>query len=205
MWLSENIRVHCMERDLEVIGGHSVSQGVSGVHAQKYWAVPPFYGIGKGKDMAPGEYVRLEAKYSMKGYWSDGARLLTMGEPTSKQKEAYDALITARQKAVESIRPGVKCSEIFYKMNDVLREGKTIQGTIYGHGIGVSDFEPPYISKSDNTVLTQGMMIVLEPTIRGPEGEILFAKDTVVVTENGCRVIGWYKNWDNLYVAAYTF
>lgn len=202
--LSEGIRVHCMERDLDVIGWHSLSQGVSGENATKYWPSAPFYSVGKGKEIAPRDYVRLEAKYSINGYWSDGARLLTMGEPTNAQKEAYDLLVTIRKKAVESIKPNKKCSEIYKVMSKVIRDNaKTVEGISYGHGVGVSDHEPPYITESDHTELVPGMVLVLEPTIIGPKGEILFSKDTVVVTDKGCRIIGWYKNWDNLYAAAH--
>jgi len=48
------------------------------------------------------------------------------------------------------------------------------------------------------------MVLVLDPMIYGPEREILRSKDTVVVTEDGCRVVGWYKNWREPYVANYT-
>lgn len=207
MALSEGIRVHCMERNLEVKGGISGSQGVSGEHAKKYWPQAPFYCIGKGRQIFPGEYVRLEAKFSMDGYWSDGTRLLTMGLTTEEQQEVYDALVALRKRAIESIWPSVRCSEVY---KQVIEEAKKRQisivpGAILGHGIGVSLNEPPYISASDDTELVAGMVLVLEPKIYGPEGEILFAKDTLVVTSDGCRIIGWYKNWDYPYTAAITY
>jgi Xaa-Pro aminopeptidase len=207
MALSEGIRVHCMERNLEVKGGISGSQGVSGEHAKKYWPQAPFYCIGKGRQISPGEYVRLEAKYSKDGYWSDGTRLLTMGLTTDEQQESYDTLVALRKRAVDVIKPSTKCSEVY---NEMVEEGKgrnasIVRGTVMGHGIGVSLNEPPYISATDDTELVEGMVLVIEPKIYGPEGEILFVKDTVVVTSDGCRVIGWYKNWDYPYTAAITY
>lgn len=207
MALSEGIRVHCMERNLEVQGGISGSQGVSGENAKKYWPQAPFYRIGKGRQMSPGEYVRLEAIFSMDGYWSDGTRLLTMGLNTDEQQESYDTLVALRKRAMEAIKPGVRCSEVF---KEVIEEAKSrntpiVPDTILGHGIGVTINEPPYISASDDTELAEGMVLVIEPKIYGPMGEILFAKDTVVVTSEGCRIIGWYKNWDHPYTAAITF
>jgi Xaa-Pro dipeptidase len=207
MALSEGIRVHCMERNLEVKGGISGSQGVSGEHAKKYWPQAPFYCIGKGRQMSPGEYVRLEAKFSMDGYWSDGTRLLTMGLTTDEQQESFDTLVALRKRAVDAIKPSTKCSEVY---NEMVEEGKRrnvsiVPGTVMGHGIGVSLNESPYISAVDDTKLAEGMVLVIEPKIYGPEGEILFVKDTVVVTSEGCRIIGWYKNWDYPYTAAITY
>ena len=207
MALSEGIRVHCMERNLEVKGGITGSQGVSGEHAKKYWPQAPFYCIGKGRQISPGEYVRLEAKFSMGGYWSDGTRLLTMGLTSEIQQDSYDALVALRKRAMETIKPSVRCRDVY---NLVVNEAKKrevsiVPGTILGHGIGVSLNEPPYISASDDTELAAGMVLVLEPKIYGPEGEILYAKDTIVVTSDGCRIIGWYKNWDYPYTAAITY
>ena len=207
MALSEGIRVHCMERNLEVKGGISGSQGVSGEHAKKYWPQAPFYCIGKGRQISPGEYVRLEAKFSMDGYWSDGTRLLTMGLTTDEQQESYDTLVAFRKRAVDAIKPSTKCSEVYNEMVEEAkrRNASIVRGTIMGHGIGVSLNEPPYISAADDTELAEGMVLVIEPKIYGPEEEILFVKDTVVVTSEGCRVIGWYKNWDYPYTAAITY
>jgi hypothetical protein len=44
------------------------------------------------------------------------------------------------------------------------------------------------------------MVLVLEPVVRGPEAALLGAKDTVVVTETGCRLVGWWKDWREPYI-----
>jgi hypothetical protein len=48
------------------------------------------------------------------------------------------------------------------------------------------------------------MFVVLSPVIRGPEGQIMMSKDTVMVTEDGCKRVGWYMDWREPYVANYT-
>ncbi len=48
------------------------------------------------------------------------------------------------------------------------------------------------------------MVLVLDPVVIGPEGELMSSKDTVVVTGEGCRLVGWYKDWREPYTAAYT-
>ena len=77
----------------------------------------------------------------------------------------------------------------------------------FGHGIGVTPFEPPFISAADKTVIEKDMVLVLSLGARYHTGvsELYITKDTLIVTENGCKIVGWYENWDYPYTAAYTF
>lgn len=206
MSLSEEIRVHCMERGLDVIGFNSVSLVASGEHAKKFWPLAPRYGVGYSKPLNPGEFVRMEMRTSLDGYWSDAARMMTQGDPDQLQRTAYENLVTLRKRAVECLKPGARCSDV-YKVVESEAEKKNIKlvkGLAVGHGIGVTDYEPPYLSASDDTEITEGMILVLDPVIVTPEGVMLRSKDTVVITAEGCRIVGWYKDWREPYIANYT-
>lgn len=206
MSLSEEMRVHCLERGLDVVGGHSVSQGASGVNAAKFWPRAPYYGIGHEKKLEAGEYVRMEARYSLDGYWGTGCRLMTQGYPTAEQREAYGHLVALREAALACIRLGVKCSDVYEAMRDAAKErgAKLVEGLALGHGIGVADVEAPYISAKDDTKICPGMALVIRPVVEGPKGELLWSSDTVVVEEGGPRVVGWYRDWRVPYLANYT-
>ena len=108
--------------------------------------------------------MRLEAIFSMHGYWSDGTRLLTLGLNTNGQQEAYDNLVALRKRAMAVIKPGVQSSEVYNAVMEEAknRNAKIVPESIVGHGIGVSINEPPYISASDDTPITEGMVIVIE-------------------------------------------
>jgi len=51
------------------------------------------------------------------------------------------------------------------------------------------------MTASEDAELRSGMVVVLSPVIRSPEGEIMMSKDTAIVTEDGCKRVGWYMNW----------
>lgn len=206
MSLGEEVRVHCMERGLDVIGHHSVSQAASGAHSRRFWPLAPKYGLGYDKQLKPGEYVRMEMRASLGGYWSDAARMMTMGEPTEAQALAYGQLVSLREAAIESIRPGARCSEVYEAVRAKAEETEIelVAQIGVGHGVGVADREPPYLTACDDTELEAGMVLVLDPVVIGPDGELMRSKDTVVVTGEGCRVVGWYKDWREPYTAAYT-
>jgi Xaa-Pro aminopeptidase len=206
MSLSEEIRVHCLERGLDVIGAHSVSQGVSGTNAAKFWPRAPYYGIGYEKKLEPGEYVRSEARYSIDGYWGVGSRLMTQGYPTKEQREAYSHLVALREAALKSMKPGAKCSEVYNAMMAAAKDRgvKVVEKLALGHGIGVADMEAPYISAKDDTVICAGMALVVRPVIEGPRGELLWSSDTIFIEEDGPLIVGWYKDWRAPYIANYT-
>ena len=206
MSLGEEVRVHCLERGLDVVAGHSVSQGTSGPNAAKFWPRAPYYGVGHEKKLKEGEYVRIEARYSLDGYWGTGSRLMTQGYPTAEQREAYNNIVALREAALAAMKPGAKCSDVYEAMKAAAKErdAKLVEGLALGHGIGVADIEAPYISAKDDTKLCPGMALVIRPVVEGPKGELLWSSDTVVVEDGGPRIVGWYKDWRAPYVANYT-
>jgi Xaa-Pro dipeptidase len=206
MSLSEEMRVHCLERGLDVVGAHSVSQGASGPNAAKFWPRAPYYGIGHEKKLTQGEYVRMEARYSQDGYWGVGSRLMTQGYPKKEQREAYSHLVALREAALACMKPGTKCSDVYQAVKAAAKDRgvKIFEKLALGHGIGVADMEAPYISAKDDTVICTGMALVVRPVIEGPDGELLWSSDTVFIEEDGPFVVGWYKDWRAPYIANYT-
>ena len=205
--LSEIIRVHCIERGLDMTGYESLAVGASGEHTTVPWPEAPFYGVGKGKQLMEGELVRMEIRTSLDGYWSDAARLLVMGEPDDAQQKAYDDIVILRNKALDVLKPGRSCSEVARELLEFCTERgiDLVKPHGLGHGIGVMPVEAPFIDPSDPTELQSGMVIVLTPTVKGPEGELVRSYDTVIMEEQGPRLVGWYKDWNTPYKAVKSY
>lgn len=206
-FLAEGIRVHCLERGLDTVGHHAISQVASGENSKKFWPLAPKFGLGWDKTLVQRELVRLEMRASLDGYWSDAARMLTMGEPSPAQRQAYEVLVSLREMAIQLLKPGVKCSKVFSAVKqEAEQQGiELISDLGVGHGVGVTTHERPYLNDSDDTELRAGMVLVLDPIIYGPDREIMRSKDTVLITETGCEIVGWYKDWREPYITAYTF
>lgn len=202
--IAEGIRVHCLERFLDLVGDHAISQVAAGENSEEFWPLAPRYGLGGHKKLEAGHMVRVEMRASLDGYWSDAARMMVMGQPTQEQQKAYQQLVTLRETALQHLKPGTKCSYLYRLVaEDAMRRGVELLPSLsFGHGIGVTSYEPPYLSESDHTELRPGMVLVLDPVVRGPVGEIMRSKDTVVVTETGCQIVGWYKDWREPYIAS---
>jgi Xaa-Pro dipeptidase len=165
------------------------------------------YGIGYDRVPKHHEWMRMELVSSVKGYWCNGARMLTMGEITEEQKADYQKLVTLRETVRANLKPGVKASEVYEAVKTVAAEkGITIEPKlVLGAGIGVTNYEPPYISGADETVLEKDMVVIFSPVVHGVEGELLMNRDVFVVTEEGNRVVGWWKDWREPFICNYTY
>jgi Xaa-Pro aminopeptidase len=109
-------------------------------------------------------------------------------------------MVTLRNTALEYLRPGIKCCEVFQEVRGLADErgiGLVAELGI-GHGIGVSTCEAPYLNSTDRTELEADMVLVLDLAVYAVGGEILRSKDTILITETGCEKLGWYLNWDEL-------
>ncbi len=207
MNITEGIRTHAIERELDEVGHHAIAQAVAEVNMKKWWPRAPMYGIGYDKKPQHHEWLRMELVATVNGYWSNGARMLAMDEPTPEQNADYENLITLREVARENLKPGVKMSEVYKAIKTTAMEQKIIlePKITLGAGIGASNYEPPYISGADDTVLQPGMIIVFSPGVRDAKNNLLMNKDTFLITENGNEIIGWWKDWREPFIANYTY
>lgn len=205
--LSEIIRVHCIERELDMVGYESLAIGASGEHTRTPWPEAPYFGVGRGKYLEGNELVRMEIRTSLRGYWSDAARMLTMGTPTAEQASAYQQVVAIRKKALSILRPGLAANEGAKELLKFCEENNipVVKEHGFGHGIGVVPLEPPFIDVSDPRVLKAGMVLVINPTVKGPSGELVRSYDTVIIGPESNRLVGWYKNWDVPYKAVASY
>ncbi|NMA12232.1 MAG: aminopeptidase P family protein [Chloroflexi bacterium] len=208
-FLTEDIRVHVLERGAHISGYRAVAQAVSGDNARVMWPNAPFFAVGRESNFQEGKLIRLEMCGMYNGYWSNDSRMLVKSNVISDDQEAFaSSLAKLRTTALTKIKPGVRANEIF---EFIRAEGLKLNLNLcvefgFGHGIGVEPVEAPFICASDETVLEENMVIVLWLSARYPSNEeIMASKDTLLITETGSRVLGWYENWDHTYTAAFTF
>ena len=126
------------------------------------------------------------AKYN--GYCSDNTRTIVYSE---KEHEIFDIVRESHDKAIKSIRPGLKCCEIDKVSRDIISEygygDKFIHST--GHSLGLDIHETPGFSPRDDTIIEKGMVITVEPGIY-LEGEFGVRLEDTVAIGNKAKIIG---------------
>jgi Xaa-Pro dipeptidase len=149
-----------------------------------------------------GDFVMIDGGAAYNGYVTDFIRQACLGKPTPQQQEWFDIAKSANDTAIATIRPGVRCADVYEAAQRVFREAglesyRVIN--IIGHSCGTEVHELPYVGERDRvetseTVIEKGMVFCIEPIIAGMdsprwEAGIFIQEDMVAVTETGCEVL----------------
>jgi Xaa-Pro aminopeptidase len=159
------------------------------VASGKRTALP--HGVASGKKIGTHELIMIDFGIRYQGYCSDETCTMVMGTPTRKQKEIFNIVKTAHDRAIEKIKPGVSSQKIDRAARGYI-EKKGFEkyfGHGTGHGVGLSLHEEPRISPLKNEILEEGMVFTIEPGIYLPNWGGVRIEDMVVVTRGGCEVL----------------
>ena len=152
-------------------------------------AMPHVFSIAR--KIQKGDIVIHSRQVALLGYRAESERTYFVGSVKKEYKDMFEVMVEAQRKAIESVRPGVKCSEIDNAARKVIEEAGYGKYFIHrtGHGLGLSAHEGPYLRFDSNLELLPGMVISIEPGFYIPKVGGFRHSDTVVVTERGGKII----------------
>jgi len=154
------------------------------------------HGLLVNRKVQIGDSIETAASATVGGYSNHLERTMFMGEPSEKQKKYFGIMLRAQNAALESCKPGVKCSEVYKAAIDVFKGAgldvdRVVQHRV-GHGMGLDECEPPTIVNGNDEPLKVGMVFTIEPGIY-IDGYAGFRHcDTIIVTEDGCENADYY-------------
>ena len=139
--------------------------------------------------IGPGEMVLCDFGGKSGGYCSDTTRCVWTGRPPDEVRTAYDALRTAQERAVRTVRPGNRLCDVDRAARDALRAAGYGDYFIHrtGHGIGTEVHEHPYVTEHNTAPIRTGHAFSVEPGIYLPGRWGMRIEDIVVVTSGGGR------------------
>lgn len=125
------------------------------------------------------------------GYASDMTRTVGIGQPATRLRSAYKAVLDSQMAAIDAVRPGVSVAKIDARARKVLRQHQLEKAFVHslGHGLGLEIHEAPRLAKGEKTKLQPGMVITIEPGVYLPDDYGIRIEDTVLVTATGCEVL----------------
>jgi Xaa-Pro aminopeptidase len=129
-------------------------------------------------------------------YTVDYPRFAALGTATTEQRRVHEAARHVKHRMAGALRPGVTCAELYRVALAACEEadvepadrGRRPGTARMGHGQGMNVTEPPSITPEDQTMLEPGVVISLEPGVRGSaeRGAVECVwEDTYVVTAEG--------------------
>jgi len=141
--------------------------------------------------LRPGDTIRFDIGCRTELYSSDIARTAVFGTPSEKVVRYYDAILAGEQRMLEVMRPGVAAKDVFAAAMEASRESGIPHYRRHhvGHGVGLDTYDAPLLDATTETPLEPGMVFEIET----PYYELGFGglqvEDTVVITEDGCRLL----------------
>ena len=145
----------------------------------------------------PGDMVYLDIMHSFNGYRTCYYRTFVCGEPNKHQIEAYELASKWISASIDAIRPGATVDDIARAWPAAEEFGYRDEEEAfllqYGHGIGLSLWERPIITRrftGQGSVLKEGMVFAVETWKGAADGSgAARIEEEVVVTRDGCEVI----------------
>jgi Xaa-Pro aminopeptidase len=149
------------------------------------------HAVASDKLIGSRELVIVDAGVSLKGYKSDQTRTYSTGSPTRQQRKIYNVVREAHDRAIDSVREGVKAGEVDSIARGVIKKAGFGRYFVHatGHGIGLDIHEAPSVSIKNNEPLIEGMVIAIEPGIYMPGTGGVRLEDMVLVKKNGFELL----------------
>jgi len=137
------------------------------------------------------DFVLIDWGATGRPYKSDLTRVLVTGKVTPKFEAIYRTVLSAQERGIAAIRPGVKAHDVDAEARSVIEDAGfgRFFGHGLGHGLGMDIHEGPRIRAESNVLLEPGMVITVEPGIYLPDWGGIRIEDDVLVTPDGCEVL----------------
>ncbi len=142
-----------------------------------------------------GDQIMLDSGPCYMGYLADIQRHVFIGEPPRLERELYEQSRLGLEAALAAIRPGATASSVWRAAQQRMVEvgvNNNVHWSFFGHSIGLTNHEFPFITPEDDTPLAEHMILSLEvPAYDVPEFRVLgaFLEEIVLVTATGCEVL----------------
>jgi methionyl aminopeptidase len=151
------------------------------------------HGVPSDRVVQEGDLVKLDCVAEKDGFFADAALSVVAGASSEESRKLIECAQRSFELAMPVIRPGARVTQIGRVVeNEVRRCGFHVVRQLCGHGVGRSIHEEPsvpnYREEGLTTLLTEGLVITVEPIIAAGTGDALKADDGwTVKTTDGSR------------------
>lgn len=140
------------------------------------------HGIPADRAVQEGDLLKLDVTIEKDGFMADAAITVPVGTVSDEHRRLIACAERAFRKALLVARAGFRVSEVGRVVErEVRRDGFSVIRDLGGHGIGRTIHEEPrvpnYADPAATQVLTQGLVITIEPIIAAGGGDAFVEKD----------------------------
>ncbi len=192
--IRENDCVAMVNQRLYELGSEEV-EAVNAISGERCSPHPHVFG---DRLLRPWDTAYFDIIHSFGGYRTCYYRTFNIGGATAAQVEAYRRAREYMDNAIAVVRPGVSSADVVSHFPAATEFGYSTEeeafGLQYCHGIGLSNWEPPLMSRLHSfehpVELKEGMVFALETYWPTPDGTAAARiEEEIVITADGARVI----------------
>lgn len=157
------------------------------------------HGIPGNREVREGDLVKLDVTLEKGGFMADAAETVAVGDVPEESRRLIACAEQAFHKAMLVARAGFRVCEIGRVVErEVRRSGFSVIRDLGGHGIGRTIHEEPrvpnYADPEANQILTEGLVITVEPIIAAGSGRAVVARDGWTVCTADHRPSAHYEH-----------
>ncbi len=169
------------------------------------------HGIPGSYQLKDGDIVNVDVTPILNGYYGDTSKTFFVGTPSRDAVKIVKVAAESLVRGISKVKSGNTLGDIGFAIQHYAEgQGCSVVREFVGHGVGLDFHEPPqvlhYGRKGEGIILVPGMVFTIEPMINLGKKELRILDDdwtvvtqdgslsaqfeqTVLVTENGCRVL----------------
>lgn len=137
------------------------------------------------------------------GLCYDYGRTVSFGEPNAEFQRVHKLIMDSQAAGIAALKAGeMTCEQVDATARKVIEDagyGNEFRHRL-GHAIGRDVHEPPFLTKGSQTVVQEGMMFTVEPSIMIANGFSSRVEDVIVVRPGGGEKLT--NGFQSLYVVA---
>jgi Xaa-Pro aminopeptidase len=143
------------------------------------------------RPIAPGDFVLLDFGAVYEGYCADVTRTVVVGRASERQRDVYEAVKEANERARSLIAPGMTGQQA----DAIARNALTARGFGeafghgLGHGLGIEVHEAPRLSRVAEGHLPEGAVVTIEPGVYLPGWGGVRIEDDVHLVNGGAVLL----------------
>ena len=122
--------------------------------------------------MLPGDLFIFDLFPYYNGYQCDLCRTFATGAVSQLQKDAWAHIMEAHRMAGRILRPGARAADVYREIKTHLDRFEPAKGSFWhhaGHGVGLNEWEFPWLTPGSDHVLREGEVVACEPGLYSEE------------------------------------
>jgi len=163
----------------------------------------PYFSQGAAPErIGRDEPILVDYAANFNGYISDLTRIFLIGKLKETLTRAHEVALRVQDTVSQEGRPGVRAESLYDLALKIVKEAGLTSGFMgwpdpvpfVGHGVGLELDEWPLIGRGSNTILSEGMVIAVEPKFVFPGQGAVGIENTFVVTKTGMKKLNRFPD-----------